>query len=57
LKSKEKEKGSNNLESSLSGTKTEAGMEAETAFSFIGTVFSVWRTGLYFSVGGGDHCF
>jgi hypothetical protein len=40
--SKESEKGNNDLESSSSETE----MEAETAaFSFIGTVFSVKRTG------------
>jgi hypothetical protein len=46
LESKESEKGSNDLESSLLETEMEAGMEAEAAaFSFVGTVFSVKRTG------------
>jgi hypothetical protein len=36
------EKGNNDLESSLLETETEVGMEA-TAFSFVGTVFSVKR--------------
>jgi hypothetical protein len=45
LESKEREKGSNDLESS-SETETEVGTEAETAaFSFVGTVFSVKRMG------------
>jgi hypothetical protein len=50
LESREREKCSNDLESSLSETETEAGtevdIEAETAaFSCVGTVFSVKRTG------------
>jgi hypothetical protein len=51
LESKGREKGSNNdSESSLereteAGTEAETEAEAETAFSFIGAVFSVRRTG------------
>jgi hypothetical protein len=49
LESKEREKGSNNDSESSSERETEAGteaeMEAETAFSFIGAVFSVRRMG------------
>jgi hypothetical protein len=45
LESIEREKGSNDSESSLSGTEIEVGTEAEMAFSAIGTVFSVRRTG------------
>jgi hypothetical protein len=48
LESKEREKGSNDSESSLLETETEVGTEAEVetvAFSVIGTVFSVKRTG------------
>jgi hydroxyethylthiazole kinase-like sugar kinase family protein len=49
LESKEREKGSNNDSESSSETEAKAGMEAETeaemAFSCIGTVFSVKRTG------------
>jgi hypothetical protein len=45
LESKEREKGSNyDLESSLE-SEMEVEMEAEMAFSFIGAVFSVRRTG------------
>jgi hypothetical protein len=49
LESREREKGSNNDSESSLERETESGMEAETeaetAFSFIGTVFSVRRTG------------
>jgi hypothetical protein len=51
LESREREKGSNNdLESSLEtetevGTEAETETEVETAFSCIGAVFSVKRTG------------
>jgi hypothetical protein len=49
LESKEREKGSNNDSESSLERETEVGMEmeteAETAFSFIGAVFSVRRTG------------
>jgi hypothetical protein len=49
LESKEREKGSNNDSESSLETEMEAGMEAETevkmAFSVIGAVFSVRRTG------------
>jgi hypothetical protein len=47
LESKEREKGSNNDSESSFETEMEVGMEAETeaAFSFVGTVFSVKRTG------------
>jgi hypothetical protein len=49
FESKEREKGSNNDSESSSETETEVGMEAEmeveTAFSVIGAVFSVKRTG------------
>jgi hypothetical protein len=59
--SKEREKGSNDSESSLSETETEVGTEAEVetaAFSVIGTVFSVKRTGdSSFLWEGGDHFF
>jgi hypothetical protein len=57
-----KRKRDNDLESS-SERETEAGteaeMEAETAFSFIGAVFSVRRTGdsVFLWEGVGDHCF
>jgi hypothetical protein len=45
LESKEREKGSNNdLESSLE-RETEVGTEVEMTFSFVGTIFSVKRTG------------
>jgi hypothetical protein len=44
--SKESEKGSNDSESSLLETETEAGMEVEAvAFAFVGMVFSVKRIG------------
>jgi hypothetical protein len=48
LASKEREKGNNDLESSLLETETEVGTEAEAeaaAFSFVRTVFSVKRMG------------
>jgi hypothetical protein len=46
LESREIEKGSNDSESSLFEPEMEVGTEAETAaFSFIGMVFSVKRTG------------
>jgi hypothetical protein len=49
LESKEREEGSNNDSESSLERETEVGMEAETeaetAFSFVGTVFSVKRTG------------
>jgi hypothetical protein len=49
LESKEREKGSNNDSESSLERETEVGMEAETeaemAFSFIGVVFPVRRTG------------
>jgi hypothetical protein len=45
LESKEREKGSNNDSESSLEREMEAGTEAEMAFSFVGTVFSVKRTG------------
>jgi hypothetical protein len=45
LESKEREKGSNDLESSSLAAAMEAGTKTEMAFPFIGAVFSVKRTG------------
>jgi hypothetical protein len=44
LESKEREKGNNDSESSSSEAETEVGMEV-AAFSCVGTVFTVKRTG------------
>jgi hypothetical protein len=45
LESKEREKGSTNDSQSSLERETETETEVETAFSFVGTVFSVKRTG------------
>jgi hypothetical protein len=51
--SKEREKGNNDLESSLLETETEMGIETEMMNGF----FCKENGGLCFSVGGGDHFF